>query len=82
MPFKQKAVSIHWEFMFTRSMFQTADMDAQGRLLTEVAGLVDQGRVRTTLSDVVSPINAENLRQAHQQVESQKTVGKIVLEEF
>lgn len=82
MPFKQKAVSIHWEFMFTRSMFQTADMDAQGRLLTEVADLVDQGRVRTTLSDVVSPINAENLRQAHQQVESQKTVGKIVLEDF
>ncbi|WP_298981814.1 zinc-binding alcohol dehydrogenase family protein [uncultured Roseibium sp.] len=82
MPFKQKAVSIHWEFMFTRSMFQTADMGAQGKLLTKVADLVDQGRVRTTLSDAVSPISAENLRKAHQQIESQKTVGKIVLEDF
>ncbi|WP_420962898.1 zinc-binding alcohol dehydrogenase family protein [Brucella sp. IR073] len=79
-PFKRKSVSVHWELMFTRSLFQTADMDAQGRLLDEVARLMDEGRVRTTLTEVMSPINAENIRKAHKVLESGKARGKIVLE--
>jgi NADPH:quinone reductase len=79
-PFKRKSVSVHWELMFTRSLFETPDMDAQGRLLNEVAKLVDEGRVRTTLTDVLSPINAENLKKAHAVLESGKAKGKIVLE--
>lgn len=82
MPFKMKAVSIHWELMFTRSMFQTPDIDEQRKLLTEVAGLVDAGRIRTTLSETIEPINAANLRQAHEKIESNKTIGKIVLAGF
>ena len=61
MPFKRKSVSIHWELMFTRSLFATPDMDAQGRLLTEVAKLVDAGRLRTTLTrwrrDGLAPVD-------------------------
>jgi len=79
-PFKRKSVSVHWELMFTRSLFETADMDAQGRLLDEVARLVDEGRIRTTLTDVLSPINAENLRKAHAVLESGRARGKIVAE--
>lgn len=81
-PFKRKAVSTHWEFMFTRSMFQTADMGEQGRLLNEVAKLIDAGRIRTTLTEVIHPISAATLKQAHAVIESGKAKGKIVLEGF
>lgn len=76
---KDKSLRIAFEMMFTRSEFQTPDMIAQHRLLTRVAQLVDAGIVRTTISEVVRPINAANLRAAHAQVESKHTLGKIVL---
>ncbi|KXU87057.1 NADPH:quinone reductase [Caballeronia megalochromosomata] len=81
-PFKPKSITISWEMMFTRSLFETADMDAQHRLLTEVSALVDAGVLRTTLSQASGPINAENLRKAHETVESGRAIGKIVLEGF
>jgi len=80
--FKQKSVSVHWEFMFTRSMFETADMDEQGNLLSEVAALIDAGRIKTTVSEVRTPINAQNLKDVHAVLESGKARGKIVLEGF
>lgn len=79
-PFKRKAVSIHWELMFTRPIFETPDMDAQGRLLNEVARLIDEGRIRTTISETLKPITAANLKKAHATIESGKARGKIVLE--
>ena len=79
-PFKRKSVSTHWEFMFTRSMFETADRGEQGRLLDEVSRLVDAGTLRTTLSDTLRPISAANLREAHAQIESHRAKGKVVLE--
>lgn len=78
--FKRKAVSIHWELMFTRSLFGTDDMIGQHRLLNEVAGLVDAGLVRTTLAERFGTINAANLKNAHALVESGKARGKVVLE--
>lgn len=80
--FKRKAVSVHWELMFTRSLFETPDMEEQGRLLTEVARLVDAGQLRTTVTEVLRPINADNLRRAHAIIESGRARGKIVLEGF
>jgi len=79
---KGKSASLHWEAMFTRSTFQTADMDAQHRLLNEVAAMVDKGTIRTTVAENFGRINAANLRRAHAQVESGTTRGKIVLEGF
>ena len=79
---KPKSISLHWEFMFTRSRFQTADMGEQGRLLHEVAALVDAGRIQTTMQTHCGTINAANLRRAHGLVESGKTTGKIVLAGF
>jgi NADPH:quinone reductase len=79
---KGKSASLHWEAMFTRSTFQTADMDAQHRLLNEVAAMVDKGTIRTTIAENFGKINAANLRRAHAQVESGTTRGKIVLEGF
>jgi NADPH2:quinone reductase len=81
-PFKRKSVSTHWEFMFTRSMFETADMAEQGVLLNEVSRLVDAGTLRTTLGESYGLINAENLKRAHALIESGRAVGKIVLEGF
>jgi len=79
---KPKSISLHWEFMFTRSMFNTADMSEQHRLLTKVADLIDQGYLQTTVGKNLGTINAENLRAAHQLIESGKSIGKIVLEGF
>lgn len=81
-PFKSKSVSVHWEFMFTRSMFQTEDMAKQSELLNEVSKLVDEGKIKTTVTEVISPINSENLKRVHQQIESGTTKGKIVLQGF
>lgn len=80
--FKQKVVSLHWEFMFSRPVFQTPDMIEQHKLLTHVAELIDAGKIRTTLDTVLGPITAENLREAHRLIESNRTRGKIVLEGF
>ncbi|GBQ85841.1 zinc-dependent alcohol dehydrogenase [Gluconacetobacter johannae DSM 13595] len=82
LPFKGKSLSVHWELMFTRSTFQTADMSAQGDILDEVARLVDAGVLRTTLSERAGPITAANLRRAHALIESGRARGKIVLEGF
>lgn len=79
---KMKAASFHWEFMFARSMHQTSDMIEQHKLLTYVAEEIDASRIRTTLSEVLSPINAANLREAHRLVETGKAKGKIVVEGF
>jgi len=79
---KPKSLSLHWEFMFGRPRFRLANMKEQGRLLTEVAGLVDAGLIRSTARTDVGVINAANLRRAHALVESGKTIGKVVLAGF
>jgi NADPH2:quinone reductase len=82
MPLKGKSLSLHWEMMFARSLHQTADMQAQGDLLNEVARLVDADKIRTTLSETFGTINAANLKRAHALLESNRARGKIVLEGF
>ncbi|MEZ7500187.1 zinc-binding alcohol dehydrogenase family protein [Flavobacterium sp. Arc3] len=82
MPFKHKAVSTHIEFMFTRSMFQTADIQQQHNILNEASKLIDAGVIKTTLGENFGTINAENLRKAHAFLETGKAKGKIVLEGF
>lgn len=79
---KRKSVSLHWEFMFTRSLFETADMQQQHALLNDVAQLVDSGVIKTTLAERFGTINAANLKRAHELLESQRSKGKIVLEGF
>ncbi|UWQ52276.1 zinc-binding alcohol dehydrogenase family protein (plasmid) [Leisingera caerulea] len=82
MPFKGKSVSIHWEMMFTRPVFATADIARQGAILDEVAGLVDAGRIKTTATEAFGAINAANITRAHALLESGKARGKIVLKGF
>jgi zinc-binding alcohol dehydrogenase family protein len=82
MPMKRKSLSLHWELMFTRSLFETPDMIKQHELLNRVSALVDEGVLKTTLGEHFGTINAENLRRAHAVIESGKARGKIVLEGF
>ncbi|PRY06172.1 zinc-binding alcohol dehydrogenase family protein [Paraburkholderia sp. BL25I1N1] len=82
MPLKRKSISLHWEFMFTRSMFQTGDMIRQNALLSRVASLIDQRVIKTTLGQHIGSIGADNLRKAHALIESNRALGKIVLEGF
>jgi zinc-binding alcohol dehydrogenase family protein len=79
---KRKSVSLHWEFMFTRSMFETADMQKQHALLNDVSQLVDSGVLKTTVGERYGKINAANLMRAHALIESNRARGKIVLEGF
>jgi zinc-binding alcohol dehydrogenase family protein len=79
---KRKSVSLHWEFMFTRSLFGTPDMQQQHQLLNDVAQLVDTGLIKSTLSERYGKINATNLKRAHALIESNRAIGKIVLEGF
>jgi zinc-binding alcohol dehydrogenase family protein len=79
---KQKCLSLHWEFMFTRSMFKVEDMVEQQHLLNNVSNLIDQGYIQTTVGKNLGTINAKNLRDAHKEIESGKSIGKIVLEGF
>ncbi|MCQ4271314.1 zinc-binding alcohol dehydrogenase family protein [Pseudomonas kuykendallii] len=79
---KRKSLSLHWEFMYTRSLFQTDDMIEQHRLLERVSGLLDSGVLRTTVGEHFGRIDAANLRRAHALLESNRSVGKIVLEGF
>ncbi|HTU51964.1 MAG TPA: zinc-binding alcohol dehydrogenase family protein [Acidobacteriaceae bacterium] len=81
-PLKRKAASLHWEFMFARSMWQTEDMGEQGHLLTRVAEMVDRGELRSTETLTFSPINVENLKKAHSLAESGKAIGKVTLSGF
>ncbi|MBE1160386.1 zinc-binding alcohol dehydrogenase family protein [Dyella acidiphila] len=78
-PYKSKCIGIHWEMMFARPRFRTADMGEQGRILARVAALIDEGELRGIQREALSPINAENLREAHRRLESGKTIGKLVL---
>lgn len=79
---KRKSVSLHWELMFTRSIFQTEDMINQHRLLNDVAEMIDAGNIVTTLGETLGAINAANLREAHRRIESGTTIGKLVLRGF
>lgn len=78
-PFKRKSASVHWEFMFTRSLFDTPDMAEQHRLLDEVARLVDAGTLRSTLNETMGEICAAGLQRAHEHQESGTAIGKTVL---
>lgn len=82
MPFKLKAVSTHWELMFTRSLFETPDMDRQGAILNEVAALIEDGKIRSTATETLGRIGAETLKKAHRILESGTARGKLVLDGF
>ncbi len=77
---KSKSASFSWEFMFTRSMYETDDMIEQHNLLNRVADLVDAGTIKTTTNKVLKPINAKNLKAAHAEIEGRHAIGKIVLQ--
>ena len=76
---KQKSISLHWEFMYTRSLFETADISAQRDILNQVSELINNGQIRSTEGTRLNAMSASTLKQAHQLLESGKAIGKIVL---
>ena len=79
---RSKSASVCWELMFTRPRFQTPDMIEQHKLLNQVSEWLDAGKLRTTLRETLTPINAANLRKAHERLESGKMIGKLVLKSW
>lgn len=77
---QSKSVTFAWESMFARSSFQTKDMEEQHRMLNRMAELIDEGVLKAAVTQRFSPINAANLKRAHAMLESNRTLGKIVLE--
>jgi len=82
MPLKRKSISLHHEFMFTRSMYRAADMVKQHGLLERVSQLIDAGTLKTTLGENVGRIDAANLRRAHALIQGHRAKGKLVLSGF
>ena len=82
MKLKRKSLSLHWELMFTRPLYGTADIEEQHRLLNRVSAMVEEGKIRTTMSAHFGAITAANLLKAHALIESGSARGKIVLEGF
>ncbi|WP_404275108.1 zinc-binding alcohol dehydrogenase family protein [Exiguobacterium undae] len=77
---QQKSATFVWEFMFTRSLFETADMIRQHEILTQVATWLEEETLETTVTQTLIGLNAANLKEAHRLVESGKTIGKVVVE--
>ncbi|MGY5366273.1 zinc-binding alcohol dehydrogenase family protein [Enterobacter oligotrophicus] len=77
---KSKSAALHWEFMFTRSMYQTADMARQGEILNEVAKLVENGVVESSLNETLHGLSVENITEAHRKVLEGHMRGKVVVE--
>jgi len=78
-PFKSKSVTICWEFMFTRSLFTTEDMQSQHDILTRIAELIDSGTISTTSNKTMTPINVANIIEAHKLITEQTSIGKLTL---
>lgn len=78
-PLKGKSVSLHWEMVFTRPLYQTEDMIAHHQILTEIAFLVDAGVLQSTLTKELHPLDVENLKLAHTLVEQGNMLGKVVI---
>lgn len=76
---KQKRATFAWEWMYTKSYYQTADMTSQHDILERIGQLLDNGELQSTLTKTLQPINADNLRSAHQLVESHHMMGKVVI---
>ena len=81
-PLMSKSITVAWELMFTRSMFGTADMVEQHKLLNAAAKLVEQGVLKSTVAQHYGKVTAQNLRKAHGELEGGRAIGKIVLEGF
>lgn len=75
----QKRAKFAWEWMYTKSFYQTPDMITQHQILDQVADLLDKNILRSTLNKTLSPINVPNLKKAHQLVESNHMIGKVVI---
>ena len=82
MKMKFKSLSLHIEFMYARSMFNAVDIEEQSHLLNHVSDLIDRGYIQTTVGKELGLINADNLKLAHEELESRKSIGKIVLQGF
>ena len=76
---RSKSATVCWELMFTRPRFKTADMIEQHKLLNQVSEWLDSGKLKGTLRETLSPINATHLRKAHEKLESGTMIGKLVL---
>jgi zinc-binding alcohol dehydrogenase family protein len=76
---KLKSASHVWEFMFTRSKYQTPDMMEQQKLLDRISDQIDGGKLKGILRETLEPINADNLRKAHAKLESGTMIGKLAL---
>src|SRR6185295_1195757 len=80
--FQGKSAAICWELMFTRSTYQTPDMQRQHEILEEAARLLENGTLRHTMTESYGTLDAASLRRAHATIESGKMIGKLVLSGF
>ncbi|XP_049869166.1 zinc-type alcohol dehydrogenase-like protein SERP1785 [Pectinophora gossypiella] len=79
---KDKSVTLVSEMMGTRIRYDTEDKDRHHEILQEISKLLEYKKMKTTLTKVIAPINAANLRDAHRLIEERRMIGKLVLSGF
>lgn len=78
-PLKRKALSIHWELMFTKVLYGY-DLESQGKILAEVARLVEAGSLRSTAQTRLVGMNPDNVGRAQRTITAGHAIGKLVIE--
>lgn len=76
---KSKSAEFMWEWMYTKSYYQLPEMITQHEILEKIAALLEQGRIKSTANQIIDGINAETLKAAHALIETNSSIGKIVL---
>lgn len=79
---KLKALSLSWEFMFARPMFETNDIEKQRELLNRVSEMIDCGKLISTVTSNDGALSVKTLTEAHKNQESGRSIGKQVLGGF
>jgi zinc-binding alcohol dehydrogenase family protein len=77
---QSKSVGVVWEMMFTRPLYDTSDILQQHNILKEIAKMIEDARIQTTLNETLVGFNVETLKAAHQKIESGKSLGKIAIQ--
>ncbi len=76
---KPKSVNFSWEWMYTKSFYQLPEMISQHEILEKISTMLNDGVIKSTVTEVLHTVNAETLRKAHEMIETNHTIGKIVI---
>ncbi|MBS9335934.1 zinc-binding alcohol dehydrogenase family protein [Fructobacillus papyrifericola] len=76
---KAKSASFSWVFMLARGNFNIY-LEEQGQILKQMAELLNEGIIRSTVTKVYHGLTAYSIRSAFQDVAGHHAIGKVVVD--